>query len=182
MTSLRILYSKKYGRDRMKSDIKRSVLIIIIILCGFAAGVVLSDGGGALTYNDRTMKPSADLLFKEVPLYCGSAFIEASLIFISGFTICPLALSIPIFALRGFALGNAVSYISFSDHTSIVFFISYTLITLIFIPLYLRAEKMRYAEKGKRIKSALSYSLSFLMVSGAAIILKTLPSIIGGRI
>ena len=166
----------------MDTVYKKALLAVIITLCGITAGAIFAgDSSGAIIYSDPFVNSGGfDSLVNNAQRLCASAFIQAALIFISGFTIIPLAVDIPIFALRGFATGYAAAYLNLSDTRSVTRFASYLLITLLLIPLFIRAASFRSNLKEARIRKTAAFTYCFLMISGASVLIKILPIYITG--
>ena len=168
----------------MENVKKKTAALIVFVLLGAAAGVIYARNGNISISLTGAFPDNAALseIMRLISSFCKSTFIQATLIFVSGLTILPLALDIPLIAARGFALGSAALMLKTTDTRAIILFVSYTLITLIFIPLIIQANMFRNNVKLSLIRKTAEYTLSFLTVSGAAILIRFLPTYISDKI
>ncbi len=165
----------------MNSLKRRTILAGLFTAAGFAAGMTLFKDQRGILAVDQVLSGGYNIIENrsEILLLCKSTFLQSLLIFLSGFTIFPLSIDLPLLAYRGFALGNAALFLSAAETRSIVAFTSYALITLVFTVLIVQyASNFRKAPKSSIIKNTIAYSYSFLMVSGAAIIIRVIPGYI----
>ena len=156
---------------------KKVAALMLFTALGFAAGILYTQySDNALSFSDSfSQYGGIRELYTHIKTLCSSTFLQAALIFASGFTIYPLLIDVPVLALRAFAMGNVISMLNISDEKTIIGFVSYLIITVIFIPLILRADLFRKELRGSVVRKTAIYAYSFLIVSGASIIIKILP-------
>ena len=168
----------------MENVKKKTAALIVFVLLGAAAGIIYARNGNISISLTCAFPDNAALseMRQLISSFCKSTFIQATLLFVSGFTVLPFALDIPLLAARGFAVGCAALMLNTTDTRAIILFVSYILITLIFIPLIIQADLFRKNVKLSLIRKTAEYTLSFLTVSGAAILIRFLPTYISDKI
>ena len=144
----------------MVTEKKKTAVIVLFIAIGAAASLICGSKSGSAVpiYFSSAKVNGIGAIFPQFTTFCKSVFLQAILIFISGFTIVPFAIDLSIMMIRGFALGNAVLMLNINNEKTVVGFISYLLITLIFIPLVLKANSFRKGLKGSVIRKCAQYS------------------------
>lgn len=168
----------------MENVKKKTAALIVFVLLGAAAGVISARNSNISISLISAFPDNADLseMRQFISSFCKSTFIQALLIFISGFTILPFALDIPLLAARGFAIGSTALLLNTDETRAVILFVSYILITLIFVPLMIQADTFRKNTGLSLIRKTAEYTLSFLTVSGAAILIRFLPTYISDKI
>ncbi len=162
----------------MKNKNRTVACILLITLIGGVAGYLISDVKETATV--PLSVPTTLSGFDSIRMFllktCFSTFVQTFLVFISRFTLYPWMIVYPLFAFRGFAAGYVMNCARLSEASELSSIISYLLITAIFVPLYLSSFSHQHTVS--RMRSALNAAYAFLLVLGAAIIIRTVPILI----
>lgn len=155
----------------------RATLIILAVslLIGAAAGFALSDGARAVSGVSVPDTLSFESVKDFVLPLCIGTVLEACAIFISGFMIRPEIVQIPLFGVRGFAIGYTAHLFSGADADTLIGLVTYLFITLLLLALALAGkEYSRKADKFDARRLA-AFSYSFMMICGCSIIVRSAP-------
>ena len=168
----------------MNRHIKNSILYLICaVALGAAAGFIIgrNDTAAIIIAKQSSDKISLDIIKEYMLTYCKSTVIQASLIYISGLTLYPKAIYLPVMIYRGFSIGYAVNSCLRTDTSLLILLASYILVSAVLIPLCLHAERFRENKSEHAVKKTLSYSYVYLMINGASIVITLLPHLIAEK-
>lgn len=173
------MYIKKYQESvMMKYKEKRALLLIVLFsVCGICAGAFLLPGGVAAEPAEFPKGASFGDIKEFVFSLCSSTVAECLLLFASGFTSFPQLIISPIFFFRGCALSYcARSAASLPQSVSSV--VSYGVITILMIFIACAAAGYSTVKNKRDYKNFLPFAYTYLLISGASIIVKTVPLMI----
>ena len=164
----------------MRNSKKTALMLIISLAAGCAAGFLTAGRqSGVISpvglFPDEVSLSSLKGFFLTSS---ASTFIQASLIFVSSFFSYPLLISAPILFIRGAALAYTLASSGLASHEALASCASYAIISALMV--ILAASLCRYARRRSFPEtSAIPRMIyDFLMISGAAIIVKAIPHVL----
>ena len=167
-------------RQMLLKGKQRALIPLLVFAAGITAGILLfkniefPDQRWCSAVNITGFSSFINYLLKS----CKSTVVQASLIFISAFCTYKLSIFLPVFALRGLALGCSLFSFDRSAPYSVAYYISYIFITLLLLILAGNSISFDNSKKGTDTYNIASCLYTFLMINGAAIIIRTAPQIL----
>ena len=164
---------------KTKTSIKKIYLIAVVTILGVIFGaLILKPTNNSFTIiNTLHQNQGTKSVVRSLSALCRSTVVNVSMVFLSGLTFYPLVFCLPLFTFRGIAFGYALAN-SAASSTVFVSLVTYFLITILLIVLlYSSLEFSYWNGSEKRIKLPV-FTYKYLMICGAAIIIKFAPMLI----
>ena len=168
-----------------KTKVRAVLAIALAAVLGFAAGWILFYGQG-LSGADAPATPGIASFDDARNYFITSAtpvMASSFIVFLSGFTLFPLVISLPVITYRALALGCAISAsLSTANHIILIALISYAAATLFIASLAYCAVAFSKSPQRSSARETGSFAYTFLSVSGASILIKIIPCAIAQSI
>ena len=154
--------------------------IILFLIFGICAGLFLIDGASGTSIPRFPTEASFGEVKEFIYCLCSSTVAECLILFFSGFTSFPCVISSAVFFFRGCSLGFAAKGISSSTEV-VSAVVSYAVITVLMIFLAYSAAGFSALKNKRSPQNLLPFAYTYLLISGASIIVKTVPTMIAAE-
>ncbi len=160
-----------------RKEQKSLLLIILFLIFGICAGLFFADGTATGDVPRFPREASPDEAKEFIYSLCSSTVAECLILFGAGFTAFPVLPFAAVFIFRGCSLGFAAKSAAPSAGT-VSALVSYAVITALMVFLACFAAGFTEIKNKRSPQNFLPFAYVYLLISGASIIVKTVPTLI----
>ena len=158
----------------------RTAAAAVLIFAAAALAAFLLTGGAKMTYCGIGPTDLSGLAERIISLTLSTA-IQCVTVYLAAYVETPFTLTAPVFVYRGLTAGAAFRLVSAPSDVTLAFFASHMLITALLLILCCSSAKYSGRAGGEdRFALRARHSYIFLIINGAALLIKASPGLLIG--